>query len=126
MEMIYLVISFLGGAGMVANFGGKVWPWKLQKTIHLSFLACAIVCSSWYLFCCLIVFFCLLVWDPGGLQGNTEQKFDQLQCPVASIEALSTAHWSMSLVLYRCIALAIKMASKLDAFVLIVFLLVCM
>ena len=41
MEMIYLVISFLGGTGMAAYFGGKVWPWEVQKTIHLSFLACA-------------------------------------------------------------------------------------
>jgi hypothetical protein len=41
MEMIYLVISFLGRAGMAAYFGGKVWPWELHKTIYLSFLACA-------------------------------------------------------------------------------------
>ena len=40
MEMIYLIISFLGGAGMAAYFGGKVWPWEVQKTIHLSFSAC--------------------------------------------------------------------------------------
>ena len=41
MEMIHLVISFLGGAGTAANFGGNVWPWEVQKTINLSFLACA-------------------------------------------------------------------------------------
>ena len=69
---------------------------------------------------------CLLVWDPGGRRGDTERIFNRLRCLVASIEALSTAHWSMSSVLYRRIALAIEMASKLDAFVLIVFLLVCM
>ena len=67
------------------------------------------------------MFFCLLVWDPGGRWGDMEQIFDQLRCPVASIEALSTAHQLMSSVLYRGIALAIKMASELDAFVLIVF-----
>ena len=39
---------------------------------------------------------------------------------MASVEAVSTAHWSMSLVLYWHIALAIKMASQLDEFVLIV------
>ena len=44
------------------------------------------------MFCHLIVLFCLLVWDPGGRQGDTERIFNQLQCPVASIEALSTAH----------------------------------
>ena len=41
MEMIYFVISFLGRAGMAAYYGGKDWPWEVQKTIHLSFLACA-------------------------------------------------------------------------------------
>ena len=112
MEMIYLVISFLGKAGMAAYFGGKVCPREVQKTIHLSFLACDIVCISCCLFCYLIVFFGLLVWDPGGRRGNTEQILDQLRCPVASIEALSMMHRSMRLVLYRRIAMAIKMASK--------------
>ena len=41
MDIIYLVISFLGGAGMAAYFGGKDCPWEVQKTINLSFLACA-------------------------------------------------------------------------------------
>ena len=41
MEMIYLVISFLGGAGMATYFEGKACPWEVQKTIHLSVLACA-------------------------------------------------------------------------------------
>ena len=40
MEMIYLVISYLGKAGMATYFRGKVCPWEVQKTIHLSFLAC--------------------------------------------------------------------------------------
>ena len=97
---------------MATYFGGKVCPWEVQKTIHLYFLACAIICNSWCLFCHLIVFFCLLVWDPGGRRGNTEQILDQLQCPVASIEALSTTHWLMCSVLYRRIAMAIKMDSK--------------
>jgi hypothetical protein len=44
MEMIHLVINFMGGIGMEANFGGKFYPWEVQKTIHLSFLACDIVC----------------------------------------------------------------------------------
>ena len=65
--------------------------------------------------------FCLFVWDPGGCWGDTERIFNRLRCPVASIEALSAAHWLMSSVMYRRIALAIEMASKLDAFVLIVF-----
>ena len=51
-----------------------------------------------------------------------EQMIDQLRCPVASIEALSMAHVLMRLVLvYWRITLAIEMASKLDAFVFIVF-----
>jgi len=76
------------------------------------FFGLCYVCRSWCLFCCLIVFFCLLVWDPGGCRGYTEQIFNRLQCPVASIEALSTMHWSMRLVLYRAITMAIKMASE--------------
>ena len=68
---------------MAASSGGKVWPWEVQKTIHLSFLAGAFVCTSQCLFRHLIVFFCLLVWDPGGCRGNTEQIFDQLRCSVA-------------------------------------------
>ena len=106
---------------MAVYFRGKVCSWEIQKTIHLSFLARAIVCRSRCLFCRLIVLFCLLVWDPGGRQGNTEQIFDRLRCPVASIEALSTTHWAMRSLPYRRIALVIKMASKRDAFVLIVF-----
>ena len=35
--------------------------------------------------------------------------------------SLRTTHWLMPLVLYQRIALAIKMAGELDAFVLIVF-----
>ena len=108
--MIYLVISFMGGTGVATSFGGKVCPWEVQKTIHLSFFACAIVCSSRCLFCCLIVLFCLLAWDPGGHWGDTEQIFNQLRCPVASVEALSTTHWLMRLVPYRRIALAIEVA----------------
>ena len=114
MEMIYLVISFQGGTGMAVNFGGNVCPWEVQKTINLSFLACAIVWynSSWCLFCRLIVLFCLLVLDPGGYWGDTERIVDQLQCPVASIEALGMVHQLMCLVPYRRIALATKMASE--------------
>ena len=113
MEIIYLEISFLGRAGMAAYFGGKVCPWKVQKTIHLSFLTCAIVCSSRLVF--VLLFDCVLLLacrDPGGRRGNMEQILDQLRCPVASIEALSTTRWSMRLLLYQRIALAIKMASK--------------
>jgi hypothetical protein len=57
---------------MAVYFGGTVCPCEVQKTIHLSFLACAIVFTSRCLFCCLIVFFCLFEWDPGGRRGNTE------------------------------------------------------
>jgi hypothetical protein len=90
---------------MAANFGGKLFPRKVQKTIYLSFLVCASVCSSWCLFCRLIVLFCLLVWDPGCCRGNTEQILDQLRCSVTSIEVPSTTHRSMCLVPYHTGAL---------------------
>ena len=37
--------------------------------------------------------------------------------PVASSEALSLLHWAMRMVAYRCIAMAIKTASKVGVFV---------
>ena len=43
---------------------------------------------------------------------NTEKILNQMQYPVASIEALSTLHHSMSLVSYRHIVVAIEDASK--------------
>ena len=62
--------------------------------------------------CRLIVYHCLLVWDFGVRRGNMEQIFDQFWCPLASIEALGTTQWSMRSVLYRRIAMAIKITSK--------------
>ncbi len=41
----------------------------------------------------------------------------QWRCPVASSEALDLLHWAMCAVTYRCIAMAIKMATFLGAFV---------
>jgi hypothetical protein len=41
----------------------------------------------------------------------------QWQCPVASSEALDLLHWAMRAVTYRCIAMAIKMASFAGVFV---------
>ena len=122
MEMIYLVISFLGRAGMAANFGGKIWLWEVQNKIYLSFLACAIVCRQILLFVLLFDCVCLLAYmGPWRMPGQYGANIYRLRCLVASIEALSMAHWLMSSVLYRRIALAIEMASRLDAFVLIVF-----
>ena len=72
MKMIHLVISFLGGAGMAANFGVKVWPWEIQKKIQLSFLDCAIV---WHLsvfvllFDSVILLACMGPWRLPGRYG---------------------------------------------------------
>jgi hypothetical protein len=41
----------------------------------------------------------------------------QWQCPVASSEALDPLDWAMRAVTYRCIAMAIKMASFVGVFV---------
>ena len=46
----------------------------------------------------------------------------QLWLPVASTIALNLLHWVMHVVLYRCTAAAIKMASKLvHSFVVVLF-----
>jgi hypothetical protein len=44
----------------------------------------------------------------------------QLWLPVASTKALNLLHWVMHVVLYRCTAAAIKMASKVGPFFVVV------
>ena len=46
----------------------------------------------------------------------SEQMLAQWWHPVASSEVLDILHWAMRLVLYRCIAMAIKTASKVGVF----------
>jgi hypothetical protein len=54
--------------------------------------------------------------DHGGRWGDTVQEIDQWRHPVASSEALDVLYWAMCPALYRCIAMAIKIASNLPAF----------
>ncbi len=49
-----------------------------------------------------------------------EQTLAQLQHPVASSEALDLLYWAMHVVMYRCIAMAIKTASKVSVFFMVV------
>jgi hypothetical protein len=56
----------------------------------------------------------------GGRRGNTAQALARWRHPVASSEALDVLHRVMRLASYRCIALAIKIARDLSAFVVAV------
>jgi hypothetical protein len=62
----------------------------------------------------LCVFFEIV--DHGGLRGDTAQALTQWRHPVASSEALDVLHRSMHLASYRCIAMAIEIASNSSAF----------
>jgi hypothetical protein len=57
--------------------------------------------------------------DHGSRQGNTAQALAQWRHPVASSEVLDVLYWSMHPALYRCIAMAIEIASKLPSFLLL-------
>jgi hypothetical protein len=59
----------------------------------------------------------------GSHLGNTAQALDQWHHPVASSEALDVPHWAMRLAVYRRICMAIKIASNLPTFVVVVDLL---
>jgi hypothetical protein len=54
--------------------------------------------------------------DHGGRRGNTAQALAQCQHPVALSEALDVLHQAMRLALYRCIAMAIEIASNSSSF----------
>jgi hypothetical protein len=56
--------------------------------------------------------------DHDSRQGNTAQALDRWQHPVALSEALDVLHWAMRPTSHRCIAMAIKIASDLPAFLL--------
>jgi hypothetical protein len=49
--------------------------------------------------------------DHGGCQGNTAQALARWRHLVASSEALDVLYWVMHPGLYRCIAMAIEIAS---------------
>jgi hypothetical protein len=57
--------------------------------------------------------------DHGGHRGNTEQALARWRHPVASSEALDMLHRAMRLASYRCIAMAIEIASDLPSFLLL-------
>jgi hypothetical protein len=65
------------------------------------------------------VFFNKFVYH-GGRQGDTAQALAQWRHPVASSEALDVLHPAMHPVLYRCICMAIEIASNLPAFFVVV------
>jgi hypothetical protein len=56
----------------------------------------------------------------GDRRGNTAQALDQWRHPVALSEAPDVLHWEMRPTLYRCIAMAIEIASYSPAFLVAV------
>jgi hypothetical protein len=54
--------------------------------------------------------------DLGSRQGNAVQALAQWRHPVASSKAWDVLHWAMHPAFYRCIRMAIKIASYLPAF----------
>jgi hypothetical protein len=58
--------------------------------------------------------------DLGGRWGNLVQALAQWQHPVASSKAWDVLHWEIHLTLYRCIRMAIKLASNLPEFFVVV------
>jgi hypothetical protein len=54
--------------------------------------------------------------DHGGRGGDTTQALTQWQYPVASSEALNVLYWTMCPASYRCITMAIEIASDLPSF----------
>jgi hypothetical protein len=57
--------------------------------------------------------------DHGGCRGNTAQALAQWPHSVASSEALNVLYWAMRPASYRCIAMAIEIASVLTLFLLL-------
>jgi hypothetical protein len=55
--------------------------------------------------------------DHGGCWGYMAQTLDQWRHPVASSDTPEVLHWAMHPALYRCIAMAIKIAIDSPAFV---------
>jgi hypothetical protein len=58
--------------------------------------------------------------DHGGRRGNTAQALDRWWQPVALSEALDVLHRVMCPALYRRICMAIKIASNLPSFFIVV------
>jgi hypothetical protein len=58
--------------------------------------------------------------DLGGHRGNTAWALAQQRHPVASSEALDVRYQAMLHALYRCICMAIKIASNLPLFFVVV------
>jgi hypothetical protein len=58
--------------------------------------------------------------DLGGLWGNVVQALARWQHPVASSKAWDVLHWAMCPALYPHICIAIKIASNLPAFFVVV------
>jgi len=58
--------------------------------------------------------------DHGGCRGNTAQALARWRHPVASSEALDVLHRAMCPTSYRCIAIAIEIASDSSAFFVVV------
>jgi len=58
--------------------------------------------------------------EHGGHRGDTAQALTQWRHPVASSEALDVLHWAMCPTAYRRISMAIKFASNLPAFFVVV------
>jgi len=56
----------------------------------------------------------------GGRRGDTAQALAQWRHPVASCEALDVFHGAMRLASYRCIAMAIEIASNLSSFFVVI------
>jgi hypothetical protein len=55
-----------------------------------------------------------------------KQILTQWRCPVASSEAIDLLHWAIRAVSYHCITIAIKTASKVGVFFIIVLLFIAL
>jgi hypothetical protein len=62
--------------------------------------------------------------DLGGRRGNAVQALARWQHPVSSSKAWDVLHWAMRPASYCCIRMAIKIASNLPAFFVVVDLIV--
>jgi hypothetical protein len=64
--------------------------------------------------------FAAKIVNHGGRRGNTAQALARWRHPEASMKALDVLRWAMCPTLYRCIRMAIEIASNLPAFLVIV------
>jgi hypothetical protein len=64
--------------------------------------------------------FAAIINDFGGRRGNGVQALAQWQHPVATSKAWDVLHWAMHPALYCRIRIAIKIASNLPAFFVVV------